>query len=51
MGEVYRATDSVLERTVAVKLLADRFAREPESRARFQRRRWRRRASPVVATS
>ena len=36
MGEVYRATDSVLERTVAVKLL-DRFAREPESRARFQR--------------
>ncbi|HSF62653.1 MAG TPA: protein kinase [Gaiellaceae bacterium] len=37
MGEVYRATDSVLERTVAVKLLSDRFAREPESRARFQR--------------
>jgi serine/threonine-protein kinase len=37
MGDVYRATDSVLERTVAVKLLSDRFAREPESRARFQR--------------
>jgi len=37
MGEVYRATDSVLERTVAVKLLSNRFAREPESRARFQR--------------
>ncbi len=37
MGEVYRATDSVLERTVAVKLLSGRFAREPESRARFQR--------------
>jgi serine/threonine-protein kinase len=37
MGDVYRATDSVLERAVAVKLLSDRFAREPESRARFQR--------------
>ncbi|HSI97514.1 MAG TPA: serine/threonine-protein kinase, partial [Gaiellaceae bacterium] len=37
MGEVYRATDSVLERPVAVKLLAEHYAREPESRARFQR--------------
>jgi serine/threonine protein kinase len=38
MGEVYRATDSVLERTVAVKLLSERHAREPEVRARFTRR-------------
>jgi len=37
MGEVYRATDSVLERPVAVKLLAEHYAREDESRARFQR--------------
>jgi tetratricopeptide (TPR) repeat protein len=37
MGEVYRATDSVLERTVAVKLLSDRHSREPEVRARFRR--------------
>ena len=37
MGEVYRATDSVLERPVAVKLLSELYARDAESRARFQR--------------
>jgi serine/threonine-protein kinase len=37
MGEVYRATDSVLERKVAVKLLSERYAREDEVRARFRR--------------
>lgn len=37
MGEVYRATDSVLGRTVAVKLLSERHAEEPEARARFRR--------------
>lgn len=37
MGAVYRATDSVLGRTVAVKLLSERHAREPEARARFRR--------------
>ena len=37
MGEVYRATDVVLERTVAVKLLSDRYARQDEARARFRR--------------
>jgi eukaryotic-like serine/threonine-protein kinase len=37
MGEVYRATDAVLERKVAVKLLSERHAREEEVRARFRR--------------
>jgi serine/threonine protein kinase len=37
MGEVYRATDSVLERKVAVKLLSERHAQEEEVRARFRR--------------
>ncbi|MGH3132405.1 MAG: serine/threonine-protein kinase [Gaiellaceae bacterium] len=37
MGEVYRATDTVLERKVAVKLLSQRHASEPEVRARFRR--------------
>ena len=37
MGKVYRATDSALERTVAVKLLADRYVRDDDARARFRR--------------
>jgi hypothetical protein len=37
MGEVYRATDSILERKVAVKLLSERHSREEEVRARFRR--------------
>jgi hypothetical protein len=37
MGEVYRATDSVLERKVAVKILSERYSREDEVRARFRR--------------
>jgi eukaryotic-like serine/threonine-protein kinase len=37
MGEVYRATDSVLGRVVAVKVLAERHARDPDVRARFKR--------------
>lgn len=37
MAEVYRATDSVLGRTVAVKVLAERHAVEPEIRERFTR--------------
>ena len=37
MGEVYRATDSVLSRAVAVKLLSDRYAIQEEARARFRR--------------
>jgi eukaryotic-like serine/threonine-protein kinase len=37
MGEVYSATDSVLERRVAVKLLSDRYASQDDARARFRR--------------
>lgn len=37
MGEVYRATDSLLDRTVAVKMLAERHARNADVRARFKR--------------
>ena len=37
MGEVYRATDSVLERRVAVKLLSERHARDEDAHARFRR--------------
>ena len=37
MGDVYRATDGLLGRTVAVKVLAERHARNPDVRARFTR--------------
>jgi eukaryotic-like serine/threonine-protein kinase len=37
MGDVYRATDSVLARAVAVKLLSDRYAQQDDARARFRR--------------
>jgi serine/threonine-protein kinase len=37
MGDVYRARDALLDRDVAVKVLADRFAADPEVRARFER--------------
>jgi serine/threonine protein kinase len=37
MGEVYRATDAVLGRAVAVKLLADRYSRDESVRERFTR--------------
>ena len=37
MGEILRATDSVLGRTVAVKVLAEPFAADDESRSRFMR--------------
>ncbi len=37
MGTVYRAFDSELERTVAIKVLLDRYAADPDLRERFRR--------------
>jgi TolB-like protein len=37
MGEVYRATDTKLQRDVALKVLSPETARDPERLARFQR--------------
>ena len=37
MGEVYRARDSKLDREVAVKVLPESVARDPEALARFER--------------
>ncbi len=37
MGEVYRARDTRLERSVAIKSLPQAFASDPERRARFER--------------
>jgi serine/threonine protein kinase len=36
MGEVYRATDLKLRRTVAIKILPARFADEPSRRTKFE---------------
>jgi predicted Ser/Thr protein kinase len=37
MGDIYRATDSVLGRVVAIKILAERFAEDASVRERFTR--------------
>src|SRR6188508_457495 len=37
MGEVYRARDTVLNRAVAIKIVPDLFAGDPERMGRFSR--------------
>ena len=37
MGEVYKAKDTRLDRIVAIKVLPDLFAADPERLARFER--------------
>ena len=37
MGEVYRARDTKLDRDVAIKVLPELFASDPERLARFER--------------
>src|SRR5215471_16899888 len=37
MGEVYRARDTMLEREVAIKVLPEALAQNPERLARFER--------------
>jgi serine/threonine protein kinase len=37
MGEVYRARDTRLDRTVAIKVLSTEFAGDADRRARFER--------------
>ena len=37
MGEVYRARDAKLDRDVAIKVLPESFARDPERLSRFER--------------
>jgi serine/threonine protein kinase len=37
MGEVYRATDTKLDRQVAIKVLPRAFTEDPERLARFER--------------
>jgi eukaryotic-like serine/threonine-protein kinase len=50
MGEVYRARDTTLQRDVAIKLLPDIFAVDPDRVMRFQRRR-RRSPRSTIPTS
>src|SRR6266571_1108092 len=49
MAEVYRATDTRLGREGAVEVLPDKFARDPERLARFQREEHRLRVDAIFA--
>ncbi len=40
MGEVYRATDTRLDRTVAIKVLPAHVADDPDLKQRFEREAW-----------
>ena len=44
MGEVYKATDTRLDRTVAIKVLPQHVAADPDLKQRFERE-----ARPVAA--
>src|SRR5438552_14013049 len=46
MGEVYRARDTRLERTVAIKVLPERFSKDTELKQRFERE-----AKTIIRTS
>jgi serine/threonine protein kinase len=48
IGEVYRARDTRLDRTVAIKVLPEHLAQNPDLRQRFEREA---RAGPWVASS
>ena len=37
MGEVYKATDTRLDRTVAIKVLPEHVAADPDLKQRFER--------------
>ncbi len=37
MGEVYKARDTRLDRTVAIKVLPEQFTQDPQRLARFER--------------
>ena len=50
MGEVYRARDTKLNRDVAIKILPDAFASDPERLARFSAKR-RRSPRSIIRTS
>jgi serine/threonine protein kinase len=40
MGEVYRARDTRLDRTVAIKILPSHLSQNSEFRQRFERETW-----------
>ena len=51
MGDIYRATDSVLGRVVALKLLAEPYVDDESVQRRFRARRARPRGSRATRTS